>query len=133
MASFRSIISIIKAAARNDANATLNALGDFGPMTYLAGLSSDGSWPPTHYVSSHTSTTVEQHAMWAGLIDGVLPEIAGTWGEDGAPTELAALAAFGNGNVLLDCITHTDPEFDVGGHFTAIAAAQGLQPSNPPE
>lgn len=52
MASFRSIISIIKAAARNDANATLNALGDFGPMTYLVGLSTDGSWPPTHYVSS---------------------------------------------------------------------------------
>lgn len=134
MTSFRNIISIVTAVARDDANATLNAIGGFGPLTYGLGLSPDGTWPPTHYCSNHGHTTVEEHATWAALLDGELPEIYGEWGEDGAPSEIDAIAAFTGGNVLLDCISHTDAEkFNAQAHFDAIAQSQGLQVSSPPE
>ena len=133
MTAFRSIISVITAAKRADGNATLNATGTFGPTTYVVGLSADGSWPPTHYGSNHGTTTSAEHELWASLLDGALPTIPGTWGQDGAPTELAAIAAFGGGNVILDCITHTTPEFNTDAHWQGIIGTIGLQVSSPPE
>ncbi len=132
MPAFRSIISIVTAEARDDANATLDAMG-FGPDTYRAYLSPDGTWPPTHYVSSHGTTTAAEHEAWAGLLNGDLPAISGEWGVGGIIAEEDAIAAYADGNVILDCITHTDPGFDSGSHYAAIIATMGLMTTNPPE
>lgn len=133
MTAFRSIISIVVASARDDANATLNAIDGFGPTTYMAYLSADGTWPPSHYVSNHGTTTAAQHEKWAGLLNGDLPAISGTWGAGGVISEEDAIAAFGGGNVILDCVTHTDPAFDSEDHYDAIVGIMGLQACSPPE
>lgn len=47
---------------------------------------------PTHYAVSD-NIEPELLAEWMALADGILPEIIGTWGEDGIIDEISALDA----------------------------------------
>jgi len=90
----RSVIGIIIAAKRDDANAIFAAMGR-GPNTFSVPLSPTGNDPATHYGFNDESMDVELANIVAALPDnsGTLPEISGTWGEGGLPSEGQARAA----------------------------------------
>lgn len=94
MAEERSVIYVVTAAKRSDANLVFSAMGR-GPNNFGVPLSANGADPASHYYGHDATMDAATANTVSAMPDngGTLPEIAGTWGEDGLPSEANAQAA----------------------------------------
>lgn len=107
-----SCVLIIPAALQIKANALAVLMG-WGPSSYSVPLSATGAEPATHY-GLHTWATPEFVGMLQGASQGQMPAELVEAGYP--PSDFAA--------VIGGLIASVRP--DLGGHFTAVLAANGL-------
>lgn len=90
----RSVFYLVPAAHKDNANLVCAAMG-LGPATFSVAASPTGNEPATHYFGHDATQSPELAAIFAAFPDnaGTLPEISGTWGQDGLPSQGLARAA----------------------------------------
>ena len=96
-------IVICTAAARDNVNLVWEAMGR-GPNNISRKMcaidpQATHATPATHYMMQDMSAVTEDVAVWQAMTNGDLPQIDGTWGEDGIIAAGDAQAACGGGNM----------------------------------
>lgn len=109
---FRTIVSRVVAARREDADLLWDELFSSGPGTFSIPLRpANSQGPTTHYGMNAAGVTPAQADAMAALADGTLPTVKWAdgaptetplvWGQGNLPTQGAALAMVGGGNIYV--------------------------------
>lgn len=126
MTTYQPVICIIAAAAKTNANLVWAAM-DRGPDTFSVPLTSDPA-PTTesvvsHYLMADSSTTVEDVQAWQAMANGDLPQINGTWGENGVISAADAQEATSATNLQ---VYSASGDVTPVQHMLGILAGRGL-------
>ena len=120
------VVCIVAAAAKDNANLVWAAMGK-GPDTFSRRLAAasgiNENSTPTHYLMADSSCSVEDVAAWQAMANGDLPQISGTWGQDGVIEAADAQAACGPSNLQVYSASGDVVPLD---HANAILSSRGL-------
>lgn len=107
----------VQAANQADMNAVWTAMGRGAPFLRKCCAidpNATDQTPATHFVTLDESATLELEQTWRAMIDNQdLPEIAGTWGEDGIISAQDAQAVLASGNWLFSHVGDFTAEQDL--------------------
>ena len=116
-----SILYIVPAASSEAVNLVCTAWG-VGPI-FGVGTNTTGGWfdPAEYFFGNYENMPSGEEATLRAMKAGTLPEISGTWGEDGLPSEQDAITACATISIFL----RDSEEMTASQHAVSVLSGMG--------